>query len=312
VTESTDLHFQITAQWRGKTLDAFLRQEAGLSRTRIRALKKNDAIRLDGRPAWVNRILTGGEQLQLQIATPCAQPQIIPEPLPLTLLYEDQDLAVVDKPAGMIVHPVKKHQSGTLANALVYHWQNRPGPAAFHPVHRLDRLTSGAIVIAKNPWIHQQLDRQIANYTLKRLYIAICQGCPQPASAKITAPIQSFPETPRRVISPTGKPAATRYRIVGQTPLAALLVVKLFTGRTHQIRVHLAYRGHALWGDPLYGQPENDFPRPALHAAQITFIHPRSGQLLRLRAPLPPDFRALADHLGLPEPLLPACRMRRT
>jgi 23S rRNA pseudouridine1911/1915/1917 synthase len=299
LSNASDLQFTISAAWQGKTVDVFLRRQVGLSRSRIRALKKYDAILLDGRPVWVNHLLTGGEQLVLQIVTPCEQPQIIPEPLPLTLLYEDQDLVVVDKPADMVVHPVKKHQSGTLANALIYHWQVRSENVSFHPVHRLDRLTSGVIVIAKNAWAHQQLDRQIASRTIKRLYLAICQGIPQPASAKINAPIQSFPETPRREISVTGKPAATRYRVLRQSPQAALLAIKLFTGRTHQIRVHLAAVNHALWGDPLYGRPEPDFPRPALHAAQIGFIHPRSGLPLKFSAPIPQDFRDLAERLLL-------------
>jgi 23S rRNA pseudouridine1911/1915/1917 synthase len=299
LTAPSDLKFTIPDAWRGKTVDAFLRQQVALSRSRIRALKKYDAIWLDGRPVWVNRVLTGGEQLVLQIVTPCEQPQIVPEPLPLTLLYEDQDLVVVDKPAGMVVHPVKKHQSGTLANALIYHWQARSENVSFHPVHRLDRLTSGVIVIAKNAWAHQQLDRQIASRTIKRLYLAICQGVPQPASAKISAPIQSFLETPRREISINGKPATTRYRVLRQSPQAALLAIKLFTGRTHQIRVHLAYLTHALWGDPLYGQPKAAFPRPALHAMQIAFIHPRSGVPLKFKAPIPEDFRNLAECLGL-------------
>jgi 23S rRNA pseudouridine1911/1915/1917 synthase len=280
-------------------VDAFLRQQVGLSRSRIRALKKYNAIWLDDCPVWVNHVLAGDEQLVLQIATPHEQPQIIPEPIPLNLLYEDQDLAIVNKPAGMVVHPVKKHQSGTLANALVYHWQAQMEPVSFHPVHRLDRLTSGVIVIAKNAWAHQQLDQQIASGTIKRLYLAICQGAPQPASAKISAPIQSFPETPRREIRANGQSAVTRYRILRQSPPAALLAVKLFTGRTHQIRVHLAYLDHALWGDPLYGRSEADFPRPALHAAQISFIHPRSGLPLKFKAPIPEDFRDLAERLLL-------------
>jgi 23S rRNA pseudouridine1911/1915/1917 synthase len=299
LTESSDLTLTIPAEWRGKTVEAFLRGPVGLSRTRIRALKKYDAIFLNEHPVRVNNLLSGGEQLRVRIATPYPQPQIIPEAIPLALLYEDQDLVVVDKPSGMVVHPVKKHQSGTLANALVNHWQSGPENVAFHPVHRLDRLTSGAIVIAKNAWAHQQLDRQIAAGKLKRLYLAISQGIPQPASAKITASIQSVPETPRREINIAGKPAVTRYRVLANTPDAALLAVKLFTGRTHQIRVHLAYLGHALWGDPLYGQPQADFTRPALHATRIAFFHPRSGRLLRFTAPLPQDFRDLAGKLGL-------------
>ena len=155
--QQSNLETVIPAAWRDRTLDSFLRQELKLSRSRIRALKKTDGIWLDGHPAWVTQRLYGGEHLVLQIATPSQQTHLLPEAIPLTILYEDQDLIVLDKPAGMVVHPVKKHQSGTLANALMYHWRNNPEPTSFHPVHRLDRLTSGAILIAKNSWAHQQL-----------------------------------------------------------------------------------------------------------------------------------------------------------
>jgi 23S rRNA pseudouridine1911/1915/1917 synthase len=301
LTSPSDLQYIIPAAWRGQRLETFLRRQLGLSRGRIRALKKNDALAIDGRPTLVSHILAGGEQLKLRVAIPHAQPQIIPEALPLSLLYEDQDLAVIDKSAGMVTHPVKKHQSGTLANALLYHWQARSEPASFHPVHRLDRLTSGVIVIAKNSWAHQQLDRQIGLGKFNRLYLAICWGTPQSTGAKIIAPIQSFPDTPRRAIRPDGQPAATRYRVLAHSQPAALLAIKLFTGRTHQIRVHLAFLGHALWGDPLYGQPDPAFAHPALHAVRIAFTHPRSGLPLQFTAPIPADFKDLAKRLGLPE-----------
>jgi 23S rRNA pseudouridine1911/1915/1917 synthase len=298
VEPKTDLTLYVAMAWRGKTVDAFLRHQAGLSRSRIRALKKNNGIYLDGRPVWTTHPLRGGEELRLKIAVPATQPQIAPENIPLAILYEDQDLAVIAKPAGMVVHPVKKHQSGTLANALIHHWQTTGQTyVSFHPVHRLDRLTSGTILIAKNSWAHQQLDRQIASGGIHRLYLAVCHNLPQPQSGRITAPIQADPGTPRREIRADGKPSLTRYRVLRHSGHGALLGIKLYTGRTHQIRVHLAHIGHSLWGDRLYDAPESGFDRPALHAAQIAFTHPRSGQRLRFRAELPWDMRELINTL---------------
>jgi 23S rRNA pseudouridine1911/1915/1917 synthase len=294
----TDLFLYVTAEWRGKTVDAFLRRQAGLSRNRIRALKKNDGIYLDGRPVWTNHPLCGGEELTLRLTGPMTQPRIAPEEIPLVILYEDQDLMVIDKPSGMVVHPVKKHQSGTLANALIHYWQTSgQAQATFHPVHRLDRLTSGTILIAKNSWAHQQLDRQIGNGQIKRFYLAVCHNVPHSQSGRITAPIKAYPETPRREIRDDGKPSLTRYRVLRHSNQAALLGIKLYSGRTHQIRVHLAHIGHSLWGDRLYDAPETGFDRPALHAAKIAFIHPRNGLRLKFRADLPRDLRELLEGL---------------
>jgi 23S rRNA pseudouridine1911/1915/1917 synthase len=298
VETNTDLILYVPMAWRGKTVDAFLRGQAGFSRSRIRALKKYDGIYLDGCPVWANHPLCGGEELLLKIAVPAAQPQITPEDIPLDILHEDQDLTVIAKPAGMVVHPVKKHQSGTLANALIHHWQiTGQTQASFHPLHRLDRLTTGTILIAKNSWAHQQLDRQIGRGEIHRLYLAVCHNLPQPQSGRITAPIKADPETPRRKIHPDGKPSLTRYRVLRHSSQGALLGIKLYTGRTHQIRVHLAHIGHSLWGDRLYDAPESGFGRPALHAAKIAFTHPRSGQKLRFQAKLPRDLRELLDEL---------------
>ncbi|HYH05097.1 MAG TPA: pseudouridine synthase, partial [Bacillota bacterium] len=158
---------------------------------------------------------------------------------------------------------------------------------------------SGTILIAKNAWAHQQFDRQLAAGAIKRLYLAVCQGAIQPASARINAPIQSNSETPKREIHADGKPAVTRYHRLHSSPAASLLAVKLFTGRTHQIRVHLAYLHHPLWGDAIYGQAAADFARPALHAAKLTFRHPRTGQLLKFKAPLPEDLQMLIRNLRL-------------
>jgi 23S rRNA pseudouridine1911/1915/1917 synthase len=231
-------------------------------------------------------------------------------------------LVVVDKPAGQVVHPVKEYQSGTLANALIQHWrQTGADSATFHPVHRLDRLTSGLVLIAKSPWVHQQMASQLDSQRLHRLYLAICKGVPPHKSARINLPVARLigpqpdsrgalkagiairDEIPQAVpgvrwtVNPLGKPAVTRYRILKEFPDRCMLALKLFTGRTHQIRIHLSHLGFPLWGDSLYGDLEPNFTRPALHAVRLNFIHPRTRRKIILRAGIPPDFHFLLAKL---------------
>lgn len=295
--KTTSLYeIMIPNEWNGKTLHQYLRQGLRLSRSQIRALKKANGILLNNQVVWVSHILLGGESLTLHF---CLEKQNIPpEDIELEIVYEDSDMVVVNKPAEMVVHPVKKHQSGTLANALIYHWQTNHQPASFHPVHRLDRLTTGLVIIAKNPWIHQQLDLQIQSGKLHRFYLAICYGIPSHASGRIDAPIKSFIETPRREIAPDGQSALTRYRILKSTSKASMVAIKLYSGRTHQIRVHMAHLGNPLWGDPLYGLTDPNFPRPALHAAKIQFKHPRTQEIINLQANIPNDFNQLWESLS--------------
>lgn len=283
----------IPTDWKGKTLHQYLRQELQLSRGRVRALKQTDGIFLDQKAVWVSAVLNGGEQLVLRFDS--AEQNFAAEKIDLSIVYEDQDIVVVNKPAGMVVHPVKKHQSGTLANALKYHWQSNGENVSFHPLHRLDRLTSGLVLIAKNPWAHQQLDLQIQSRSLHRLYLAICQGNPLKESGRVEAPIKSYLETPRREIAPDGQYALTRFRVLDHSAIASLLVIKLYTGRTHQIRVHLSHSGNPLWGDPLYGLPDPLFPRPALHAVKLSFIHPRNKKPICVKSDLPEDFKRLME-----------------
>jgi 23S rRNA pseudouridine1911/1915/1917 synthase len=287
----------IPAGYHGRELLAYLRNELKLSRSLIRALKISGGIRLNGQVVFVNHRLVGGEKLQLTFA-PLKQ-SITPESGALEIVYEDSDLVVVNKPAGMVVHPVKKHQSGTLANLLIGSWQERGEMASFHPVHRLDRWTSGLVLIAKNAWVHQQFDLALKKGGIRRLYLAICQGAPAKTSGRITAPVKDLPETARRIVHTEGRPALTRYRILRRFPSYNLLLLKLYTGRTHQIRVHLAHLGHPLLGDSLYGGLKEKISRPALHAVRLSFCHPRSGKLLRFTAPLPEDMQRLMN--GKPE-----------
>ncbi|HOP73794.1 MAG TPA: RluA family pseudouridine synthase [Bacillota bacterium] len=286
----------IPAEWSGMTLHSFLRQYLNLSRTGIRSLKRHNAIQVNGHIVTVRYLLQTGDILV--IAFPETPPQpFAGENIPLDIVYEDSDLIVINKPAGMVVHPTMKHRSGTLANALRYHWETRGENAGFHPVHRLDRLTSGLILIAKNAWAHQQLDLQIESNQIHRLYLAICEGEIPKTSGRIDAPILSLAETPKRQISALGKPSITRFRSLIRSSEASLLAVKIFTGRTHQIRVHLSHTGHPLWGDTLYDSVHSEFHRPALHAALLSFIHPRTRKRLRFRADIPEDLYHLLKNL---------------
>lgn len=284
------LTITIPPAWSGKNIKAILYHHFHLSRGQITALKKHNGIFINEKPVFVTHQLAEGEILTLRI-TPLEQ-NFAPEEIPLAIQYEDNDLIVVNKAPGLLVHPVRFYPTGTLANALTYHWQERKEKASFHPVHRLDKTTSGLVLIAKNPWCHQQLSRQIEQGMISRLYLGICQGSLAKISGKVSAPIKRSTNSIKRVTSPDGKPSLTRFRRLQSSAGVSLLALKLFTGRTHQIRVHLSSLEHPLCGDTLYGGADF-FPRPALHAARISFIHPRSGQRIKISAPLPSDFSDL-------------------
>lgn len=287
------LTIPVPMEWAGRTVESFLRQQLHFSRSRIRELKKNQAISCNGAVIWATSRLAGGESLEIALNNPFQN--MVPEALPLSIVYEDSDLIVVNKPAGMIVHPVGVYQNGTLANGLIAHWRNRGEAASFHPVHRLDRLTSGLIVVAKNPWAHQQLDLQINSGALHRLYLAVCDGVPSPASGRIDAPLKPSGTGFRWMVAADGKAASTRFRVIQHFADDSLIVLKLYTGRTHQIRVHLCHLGHPLRGDFYYANPDSRINRPALHSARLRFIHPRTGRRLQLTAPIPEDFQPLLE-----------------
>jgi 23S rRNA pseudouridine1911/1915/1917 synthase len=243
------------------------------------------------------------------------------ESIPFPILYEDADLLVLDKPAGLVVHPAPGNESGTLVNALLAHCgadlpgiggEKRPGI-----VHRLDKDTSGVMVVAKTEQALAALSAAFAARDLDRAYLALCWGLPNPATGEIEGAIGRDPRERKRmaVVTRGGRAALTRYRTLGHHDAAvALLDVRLATGRTHQIRVHLASIGHPVVGDPVYlrripavarGLDDAtrrillDFPRQALHAAELGFAHPRTGRMLSFRTPPPADMQALLDRLSL-------------
>jgi len=309
----------------GQRLDRWLAETvAGLSRTRIQRLVGAGLVGLvvDGGPttaiADAARRVRPGEVFAVAVPSPAPA---VPEPqaIPLRVVYEDADLVVIDKPAGMVVHPAAGHAGGTLVNALLAHCAgslsgiggvSRPGI-----VHRLDKDTSGLMVAAKNDAAHQALARQFHDHDLERAYYAVVWGVPMPRQGEIAGNIGRSPANRKKmaVLERGGKPALTRYRVIRPLGTAASLVrCDLATGRTHQIRVHMAHRGHPVVGDPLYGgglrhrlrgAPEPVRRRLAtvdsqlLHAFLIGFRHPRTGDFLRFEAEIPLEINDLICEL---------------
>jgi 23S rRNA pseudouridine1911/1915/1917 synthase len=306
-----------------RTLAGTLPEAEGLSRSRLKALMERGLVSLDGRPATDASLRVRAGQA-VAIAVPAAEPAIPePEAIPLAVVHEDEDVLVIDKPAGMVVHPAAGSPRGTLVNALLAYCGDRlsgiGGVRRPGIVHRLDKDTSGLIVVAKNDLAHAGLTAQFQDRSLSRTYLAVTLGLPSPARGTVDAPIGRSPvDRKKMAVVAGGRPAVTHYRVLrGFGPLAALVECRLETGRTHQIRVHLAHAGHPLLGDPLYAGgraargalaklralPEPlrsavvGFPRQALHAAQLRFRHPRTAEEMTFTSGLPLDFRALIGSL---------------
>ena len=287
---------------RGRRLDTFLAgAKAGLSRSAAQKLISSGAVQINGRVCLDKSCrLQAGDVAIVYIPEP---PLLLPQPekIPLDIVYEDDDLLVINKARGMVVHPAPGHAGATLVNALLHHCSSLSGaggPDRPGIVHRLDRDTTGLLIAAKNDFTHLSLSAQLRARTLKREYIALVHGAVNPAAGRIEAPLGRHPRHRLRMaVTPGGREAITRYRVIAGLPPFSLLQVNLESGRTHQVRVHMKYIGHPVAGDPLYGPRSSPrLPPPlsrgqALHARRISFIHPRHGRQLEFTAPLPRDFR---------------------
>jgi 23S rRNA pseudouridine1911/1915/1917 synthase len=308
---------QITAnnEETGKRLDAFLAaQLADSSRTRIqRAIEDGDVL-VNDRAVKPSYKLRAGDQIEIDLPEP-PPVELLPEAIPLPIIYEDDDLVVVDKPAGMVVHPGAGIESGTLANALVYHFNELSGTAGrIRPgiVHRIDKETSGLLVVAKNDVAHTKISEQFHDRKVFKMYVALVYGKVSQSLGDIEANIGRSPHNRTRMAvlrGTSGRYAHTIFQVVDRYPEFTLLQVQIKTGRTHQIRVHLAHIGHPVVGDSVYGTGRENAVRDTvvrremrqlgrhfLHAAQLEFQHPTSGELLKFAAPMPP---ALTGFLGL-------------
>ena len=266
------------------------------SRNRLQAWLKSGHITLDGRSVEPKQAVTGGEQVVLE--PPAVPDAVAPKAqrMPLKIVHEDADLVVIDKPAGLVVHPGAGQPDRTLLNALLAHAPRLAGVPRAGIVHRLDKDTSGLLVVAKTVEAQADLVKQLAERSMRRTYLAVVQGDP-PASGTIDAPLgRDVRSRVRMAVTHRGKPARTTFRVVERFGHAALIECRLETGRTHQIRVHLQHIRHPLVGDAVYRRGTRhglSFPRQALHAAELTLTHPRSREVMTWRSPLPRDLKRL-------------------
>jgi 23S rRNA pseudouridine1911/1915/1917 synthase len=296
------VEFHPTRDDLGTRLDRYVADQLhGLSRGTVQGLIESGRVRVDGQQRKPKFRMTPGEVVSVEIPPPQID-EIVPDPIPLAIVYEDADVIVVNKPAGMVVHPAPGHPRGTLANALLAHvpgisvgGSQRPGI-----VHRLDKDTSGLIVAAKTDRGRTALVTQWEERSVEKTYLALVSGSVTDNEAIIDAPIgRDLKNRQRMAVVRTGRPAVTRFRVVERFPNETLLEVSIETGRTHQIRVHLAFIGHPIVGDHLYGRKrptDPDVERQFLHASALAFRLP-DGEALRLEAPLPDDLRAVLEEL---------------
>ena len=267
---------------------AFLKAHQGISNTIWKRIKNSGTFAINGIICNATQAsVKDGDIITYDILRPT---DIVPEDLPLDIRYEDEWLLVINKPAGQLVHPTTKESCGTVGNALMHYFTSNGEAHAFHPVHRLDRDTSGLLLIAKEPQIQYQLSPKGCK-NFKREYQAIIEGQLKPPDGIIDAPIaRALPSIILRKVSSDGQPARTHYRTIKQGSGLSLIELELETGRTHQIRVHMAHLGHPLLGDDLYGGNMDYIQRQALHAFRLSFKHPMTGENLIITAPPPADF----------------------
>ena len=274
------------------------------SRSRLQQLIGAGFVRVNGITMRPSQLVRAGDKIELT-EPPVEKIENQPEPIPLEILFEDKDLIVINKPAGLVVHPGAGHRSGTLVNALLHlcptlsgiGGKERPGI-----VHRLDKETSGCLVVAKNDVAHRELARQFAERTVEKIYLALVAGKLRKQSGVIDETIGRHPVHRQRmsVASSRGRAAKTDYRVVRSREPASLIECRLHSGRTHQIRVHLHHLGHPVLGDKIYAaRSAKDFPRQMLHAWKLGLCHPRTGEWKNFEAPLPDDFEQAIVAAGL-------------
>ena len=289
----------------GLRIDRYLANELRqFSRTRLQHLIRHGFVRLNGKAVRARDPIRSGDRIQV-CEPPLEKTENEAEAIPLEILFEDQDLLVINKPAGLVVHPGAGHREHTLVNALLHHCptlsgiggQERPGI-----VHRLDKETSGCLVVAKNDEAHRALSSQFAARTVEKVYLALVSGKLRKSSGVIEAHIGRHPVHRQRmtIARSRGRAAKTEYRVFRSGENASLIECRLHSGRTHQIRVHLHHLGHPVFGDKVYApKMAKEFPRQMLHAWKLGFEHPQTGEWKSFKAPLPDDFRKALQSVGI-------------
>ena len=301
--------YRVGPEEAGQRFDVYLAAAAKISRSAAERQIENGSALLNGCQAPKKTPVSEGDAVDFTLLEPAAC-SCAAQSIPLDIVYEDADLVVVNKPAGMVVHPAAGNPDGTLVNALLAHCgetlsgiggELRPGI-----VHRIDKETSGLIAVAKNDEAHLALSEQLKDKTMSRIYLAVVRGCPREQEGRIDRPIGRSPKDRKKMaIVPDGRQAATRYQVLERLHGWSLLRLELETGRTHQIRVHMASIGHPLMGDCLYSSSNTPFesrhrdwlPGQLLHAAELRLVHPRTGEKMCFSAPIPANFEAVLDVL---------------
>ena len=289
------LSLTVGEEYSGRLVKDVLKKKWDISSACLTELKKyNDGITVNGQNVFTVYRLNNGDRLEINIYDGNSD-NIVPEDIPLDIIYEDEDILAVNKPPGMPTHPSQNHYTGTLANAVMGYYG---GEFVFRAVNRLDASTSGLMLIAKNRHSHNILSKQIQAGIYHRTYLALAEGLLNKGSGIIDAPIARANDSSiKRIVKDDGKTAVTEYRVIEYWDNNTLAEVAPKTGRTHQIRVHMAHIGHPLVGDWLYGTEGGSFGRPALHSYRGVFRHPISGDILELTAPLPEDFKQFTGKL---------------
>lgn len=296
ISQPRRLTLAVTPELAGKSVDFLLRKELGLSGTVVRRVKcLDDGILLDGERVFTSAGAREGQVLSVLVGDVAPRSGVVPAPGPLDIVYEDGDLIVLNKAPGVPVHPGPGHFSDTIGNFMMKYYINRGDSADFHPVHRLDRGTSGLLVVAKHAHAQEILKGQLHTASFVRTYRAVCDGAPEPPSGMVEAPIgRKDGSLMEREVRPDGLPARTRYTVLARSAGRSLVSLTLESGRTHQIRVHMAYLGCPLTGDFLYGTEDHALiARPALHSAALALTHPVTGVHLSFTCPLPDDMARL-------------------
>ena len=296
---------KLRAETSGQRLDVFLAAAVPeLTRSAAQRLLEQGNVTLDGAPLKKNARTEAGAEYELSLPE-LRETELVAQDIPLDVVYEDADVLVVNKPKGLVVHPAAGHEDGTLVNALLHHCgeslsgingEKRPGI-----VHRIDMDTSGLLIVAKNDFAHQSLSDQLKDHTLRRTYECIVRGGFREDSGTVNAPIGRDPRDRKRmaVTERNSRPAVTHWTVLARYGQYTHLQCRLETGRTHQIRVHMAYINHPIAGDPLYGvrKPELGLTSQCLHARALTFRHPRTGEEITVTCPLPEEFERALEKL---------------
>lgn len=293
----------ITPEEDGWRTDTVLRQTMRLSGSVIKHIKHiPGGITLDGQNIWTSYIVHTGQTIGVVLKDE-ENGDAVPRPGPLDIVHEDEDIVVLNKPAGTLTHPGPTDVFNTIGNFLTYYYNQKGLPFVFRPVNRLDSHTSGLMLVARHAHAHSLMREQLHTPDFVRRYLAVCDGVPSPAAGVIDLPIGVDEETYlKRQVTPDGSPACTHYRVLAEQDGRSLVALELETGRTHQIRIHMAAMGCPLTGDFLYGTEDKSIiGRTALHSAAVSFLHPITGERLSFTAPLPDDMARLFPETECPD-----------